>query len=255
MEPVDEFDFKPITEGLGFHRKQVDLKNQMKAAKVVSETLGKPTPTKAKPAGATLKSPLPRKEAEPSSSPQPMTPSKDVIDELVRSFKKPAESFIEETKTPQVIIKPTNPQKIEGTDPLPWMLSPFFVDAMLVVAIMLSCLLVTLLVTKADLLLILIQSPSDINFKLVFVAMVSGMSFVYMTMARILLGASIGEMVFDIQLGTLSQRNQFLYGIQVLWRSLLAILTGFILLPLLSMIFRKDILGTLSGLKLFRRKV
>jgi hypothetical protein len=252
MDPIEEFNFKPITDGLGFHRKKVELKDQMKAAKVVQEAIGKNIPPKPRVDSPVLKSPLPRKETvTPASS---AVPSKDVIDELVRNFKKPNESFIEETQTPRVIINPVKPQIAEESYPLPWMMSPFFVDAMLVIALMLSCLLATLLITKADLLVLIMQSASDDEFWLTFPAIGAGMAFIYMTLTRLFLGASLGEMVFDIQLGTTEQQKNLQYNFQVALRSMLAVATGFVFMPLISLIMRKDYLGTMSGLRLFRRK-
>jgi hypothetical protein len=254
MDPVEEFNFKPITEGLGFHRKKVELKEQMKTAKVVQDAIGKTVPPKTKATEApVLRSPLPRKEpVAPASA--PTVPSKDVIDELVRNFKKPNETFIEEVNASKVIMTPTSPQMDEASNPLPWMISPFFVDAMLVVALVLSCLLATLLVTKADLLVLIMESPSDLEFWLTFPAIGFGMAFTYMTLTRLFLGASLGEMVFDVQLGTIEQQHNLQYGFQVAWRSFLALATGLLPLPFVSMIMRADYLGSLSGLRLYRKK-
>lgn len=252
MDPIDEFNFKPITDGLGFHRKKVELKDHMKAAKVVQDAIGKNIPPKPRGDVPVLKTPLPRKENTPAAPSN--TPSKDVIDELVRNFKKPHETFIEDSTTPKVIINPVKPQIAVESYPLPWMMSPFFVDAMLVVALMLSCLLATLLITKADLLILIMQSSTDFEFWLTFPAIGLGMSFIYMTLTRLFLGASLGEMVFDLQLGSSEQQKNLQYNFQVALRSLLAIGTGLFFLPLISLIMRKDYLGTLSGLRLFRSK-
>lgn len=39
MDPFDEFQFKPLTDGLGFHKKSVVLKDQVKSAGLVDEHL------------------------------------------------------------------------------------------------------------------------------------------------------------------------------------------------------------------------
>lgn len=256
MDPLDDFNFKPITDGLGFHRKKVELKEQMKTAKVVHESIAKTIPPKPKQDSPALKSPLPRKEVF-NNVPSSNTNNKDVIDELVKNFKKGNETFIEDTPatpTPQVIIKPTSPQIAEESFPLPWMLSPFFVDAMLVVALALSCLLITLLVTKADLLVLMMQNTADVDFWFTFPAILIGMSFIYMTMTRLFIGASIGELVFDLQLGTAEQQRNLQYGFLVALRSGIAIVTGLFILPVISMISKQDYLGSLSGLRLYRKK-
>lgn len=273
MDPIEEFDFKPITDGLGFHRKKVELKDQMKASRVVQETYIKPIPPKPKAESPVLKSPLPRKEMSGSlnsNTKGTATPSRDVIDELVKSFKRPQETFIEDPtpntnksnlnkpiQAPQAgatVSKTTALNPAKTLVPLPWMMSPFFIDSMLVVAMVLTCLLSTLLVTQADLLALINGAGGDVQFWLTFPAMGAGMSFTYMTLTRLFLGASLGELVFDIQLGTEEQRGQLQYGFQVALRSGLAVLTGLIPLPLVSMIVQKDYLGTLSGLRLYPKK-
>lgn len=251
MDPIEDFNFKPINEGLGFHRKKIELKEEMKTSRVVSESVAKNIHLKPKSEAQVLKTPLPRKESN-STTPNPST--RNVIDELVRNFKKPHETFIEEVNHPKVIINPTKPQVDEAANPLPWMISPFFVDAMLVIALVLSCLLITLLVTNADLLVLIMQNPSDFEFWLTFPAIAIGMTFIYMVLTRIFLGSSLGEMVFDIQLGTLEQRHTLIYGLLVIFRSLVVLFTGLIILPILSILLRKDLIGNICGLRLFKRK-
>jgi hypothetical protein len=134
------------------------------------------------------------------------------------------------------------------------MLSPFFVDAMLSLALVLSCLLATLIITKADLLVLINRNGSDLQFLLTFPLMAIGMTFVYMTLTRIFLGASLGELVFDVQLGTSEQRQNLQYCFQVVLRGFAAPLTGYILLPIISLLVRKDYLGSLSGLRIYRKK-
>lgn len=261
MDPVEEFNFKPITEGLGFHRKKVELKEQMKSAKVVHEAIGKtaPVPTstaKVKGDAPILKTPLPKKDGIPSGATATIAPNptKDVIDEIARSFKKSNETFVEESVTPKLIINPTKPLIDEASYPQPWMLSPFFVDAMLVIALVLSGLLVTLLITNVDLMKLLMEGPPDAQLLLTFPAIVVAMATTYMTLGRLFLGASIGEIVFDLQAGTEDMRKSRAYGLRVCLRTFLAVVTGFFIVPTISMIARKDYLGSMSGLELYNRK-
>src|SRR5580658_5966931 len=39
MDPFDEFEFKPLTEGLGFHKKTVSLKDGLKSTGVLDDEL------------------------------------------------------------------------------------------------------------------------------------------------------------------------------------------------------------------------
>lgn len=261
MDPMEDFTFKPLTEGLGFHKKKkeaaekkaADDKNFLGASSgkpMRSEVVAFKTKTES---SASLKSPLPKKEV--LSSPTVESPSKEVIDELVKSFKKSKDIAIAESaKGPQVIINPVQPQVDEAAFPLPWMVSPFLIDAMLVLALILSALMAVLLITKIDLLMVMIQNSSDVELWLTFPAIALVMVFTYMSLSRIFLGSSLGEMIFDIQLGTEDQQNRLSYGFLVMGRTLLSMATGMLPLSLGSLALRKDYLGNLCGLKLFPRK-
>ncbi len=264
MDPTNEFTFKPLTEGLGFHKKKKDFsKGEEKAFKkdiVPVLNKSKEMSSKNKSEIGALRSPLPKKEmmsasASASSSLTMESPSKEVIDELVRNFKKSKEvEDLAAPKTPQVIINPVQPQIDEEAFPLPWMMSPFLIDTMLVMALILSALMAVLLVTKIDLLMVLVQNSSDIGLWLTLPAIGAVMTFAYMSLSRIFLGNSLGELIFDIQLGTTEQQGRLSYSFLVIARVFLVMVTGFILIPLLSLAFRKDYLGQWCGLQLYRRK-
>lgn len=264
MDPMEELNFKPINEGLGFHRKKVELKDEVKNSKVVKEVFPKTIPARPKENTPILKAPLQRQTTKSPLTP----PSKDIIDQVARSFKKPNESFIEpETSVGQKpapakteeLFSPVEPlplktKRVLSKDPLPWMISPFFIDAMLVLALGLSCLLVTLLVTRADLILLFSAESADLSLWLTFPAIGLGMIFIYMTLTRLFLGASLGEIVFDLQLGTDQERRAPQYGFQVAFRSLLAIMTGLVTLPLWSLLTKSDQLGKATGLRLYNKR-
>lgn len=264
MDPIEEFTFKPLTDGLGFHKKKKETGDKKAAddKNFLGASSGKPISSetvvafKPKTEGeTTLKSPLPKKEMLSSSSSTVETPSKEVIDELVKSFKKSKEvAAAEGAAIPQVIINPVRPQMDEEAFPLPWMISPFLIDAMLVLALMLSALMILLLVTKIDLLMMMIQNSSDVELWLTFPAIGFGMVFAYMSLSRILLGSSLGEMIFDVQLGTEEQQSRLSFSFLVMGRTFLSMITGMVPLPLMSLALRKDYLGHLSGLRFFSRK-
>ncbi|RYG58242.1 hypothetical protein EON80_27370, partial [bacterium] len=75
----------------------------------------------------------------------------------------------------------------------------------------------------------------------------------YMLTARSFFGASLGEWAFDLQVGTDDQQRSAVYPLQVAWRTLLMTFTGFIVLPLLSLVFNRDLAQPLTGLALIRR--
>jgi hypothetical protein len=79
-------------------------------------------------------------------------------------------------------------------------------------------------------------------------------SWLYMITTRFFLGSSIGEAACDIRLGNPQERLSTWYFIRVVLRATIVVVTGVVLLPLLSLIFGRDIPGAVSGLKLFSLK-
>lgn len=79
-------------------------------------------------------------------------------------------------------------------------------------------------------------------------------TWIYMISFRTFMGASIGEWACDLRLGQPHERISSLYALRVALRASLIMVSGFILLPLLSFIFRRDIAGAMTGLKIFSLK-
>ena len=77
----------------------------------------------------------------------------------------------------------------------------------------------------------------------------------FLIISRSFFGRSLGEWTFDMQLGEDEQIEKASYPFQVLFRNLLILGTGFVLLPLLSLLTGKDIAGKLSGVRLYRQNI
>lgn len=78
--------------------------------------------------------------------------------------------------------------------------------------------------------------------------------WIYMISIRSFMGFSVGEWACDLRLGQPHERLQKRYILRVLLRSSVIIATGVMTLPLLSLIFGKDLAGLCSGLRLFSLK-
>lgn len=76
----------------------------------------------------------------------------------------------------------------------------------------------------------------------------------YMIMLRVFLGYSIGEWACGLRLGSLQQRLHRSYSLKVIARMGLTLVTGFFLLPFLSLVVGKDLVGHLVGLPLVQQK-
>ncbi len=67
---------------------------------------------------------------------------------------------------------------------------------------------------------------------------------------RIFLGFTIGEWACGLRLGSSKERAASNYALRVLLRSLVNLFSGFVLLPILSLIVGQDLSGRISGLYL-----
>lgn len=73
----------------------------------------------------------------------------------------------------------------------------------------------------------------------------------YMIMMRVFMGASLGEWSCQLRLGQPLQRIKPTYVLRVMLRTTLLLMTGVITFPLLSLIFKRDLLGELTGIRVY----
>lgn len=78
--------------------------------------------------------------------------------------------------------------------------------------------------------------------------------WIYMVAIRSFMGSTVGEWSCDLRLGQPHERLQSGYILRVALRSTLILITGVVTLPILSLIFARDLAGTFSGLRLFSLK-
>lgn len=89
-----------------------------------------------------------------------------------------------------------------------------------------------------------------LDFSIVFILG----SWMYMTVTRFFIGASLGEATCDLRLGRPQDRLSSIYFVKVLLRTTLVVITGICTLPLVSLAIGKDVAGSLTGVKLFSLK-
>ena len=73
----------------------------------------------------------------------------------------------------------------------------------------------------------------------------------YLVFMRVFMGASIGEWTCDLRIGQPLQRFKFSYLFRVILRSSVVVGSGLIVLPILSLLFSRDIAGDISGVKIY----
>lgn len=120
------------------------------------------------------------------------------------------------------------------------------------VSIGLACLMlaIALSITGANLLALLENSATDEAMMISLAAFFVGCGLLYVLAARTWVGATLGEWSYEIRVGDEKSRRRWFYPVLVLWRGFLVAATGFIIMPLISMIAGTDVLKYLTGLQL-----
>ena len=115
-------------------------------------------------------------------------------------------------------------------------------------------LVIVLLITKADLIALLANSKTDHFVQLQLGVLYLMVLQMYMLVSRsTLFGQSLGEWTYEIQLGDEQQRAKIFYPLQVVLRGFIFAITGFITLPLLSLIFSRDLAAMITTLELRKK--
>ena len=73
----------------------------------------------------------------------------------------------------------------------------------------------------------------------------------YLIFMRIFMGASVGELSCGLRLGQPMQRFKFSYFFKVMLRTTLILATGVVVIPIISLLFSRDIAGDICGLKIY----
>jgi hypothetical protein len=249
----DEFQFRPLTEGLGFHGKKETASPEV--ATPLSSPISAKASTKASipslDTSLELTSPLPRKNETPSVKHQtPVDSTTTTVDEILKTLNhKRRYEFAEKGRAHQ--------QAEETTEVLfqnsKWEFAASMLDLMLVTAGTLLCLIVLLMVTKVDLYANITRPDSAGMVYLSLIALVAGVSWIYLVTNRIFLGFTPGEWVFDQRLGRPEEQTHALYAVKLVARATLVILTGFVIFPILSVALSRDVLGRMLKLELVRK--
>lgn len=290
MDPFDEFEFKPLTDGLGFHKKKVNLGEGVKSSGVLSSELNsrpvarmpdeflndvsKPTvktrtfddvlaalestPIK-RPKGLEFSEPLPtaggtkdsQKAMDINIDPQPVSRS---------PFPQP-----EAYKPPKMKKVPLQSELASvGTrrgaaDSPPPRLQPATVnvgsailDAVIVVALSMVFLVALFMVTKVDAGQVMANLSEQTMTQASMVVLFLAVMQMYLIISRSFYGRTIGEWTFDLQIGEDREQTQESYPLRVTMRSLLVMATGIIVLPLASAIMGRDLAGQITGVRLFQ---
>jgi hypothetical protein len=210
----DDFQFRPLTHGLGFHKSK--------------EPQARPTGTPANDYGNTER-----------------------VEEIFRTLNdRKKYDFLNDSQIQKQSLREPIPETYK---PATWDASASLLDAMLITAASLLCVIVLLMVTKVDLFANFYKPDADGMIYLSLVAMVAAIAWIYMVANRVFMGLIPGEWVFDQRLGAPQVLGTPSYALKAVARATVIVGTGGILFPLLSLIFGRDILGRILGIELVKK--
>ena len=236
-DPFEEFEFRPINEGLGFHSR-IKVMTAPQPAKI---------PTTASP----FQTALPRLDNQrqtstfqiPTIEDDSISKAQTAVNEILKNLNQKRQlDFINESEKEHVALKKSKPQLFAAV-----------LDSMLIIAAFLMTLILMLSITKVDMILNLTHAETSSMVYLATLALFAGVTFIYMVVNRAFLGFTPGEWAFDQQCGEIKEQTSFMYIPRIALRTVLVMLTGFVTLPFLSYLFNKDIAGNLSGVHLFKK--
>jgi len=301
MDPFEEFEFKPLTDGLGFQKKPATLKEQVKSSGLVNEHLQE-LPTSIPKFGEDLvaKKPMgfddvisslekaPFKPSMPGKSfleiteplPRPTIKTMEVeMPQMPKQARAPIQSpfpsqdlFRQPPVAPtpaQVAPKPLQKKELgnvgtrRGAADSPQgqlvltsaSVPSAALDFVVIIALSLIFMAGMLSMTKMDLGVVVRAAEADtltmVSLAVAFLAIMQ----MYVIVSRAFYGRTLGEWTFDVQLGRGEDQNQAMYPVKVVSRSMLVTITGLLILPLISLIMRRDLAGQITGVQLYQQKM
>jgi hypothetical protein len=251
-DPFEEFEFKPINEGLGFHRKQKANSNSqsMQSMTALERSQSQQIQTIERKPEVSFKSPLPRPEMKSRSQLQIPTIEDDsiakaqtAVNDILKNLNhKRQMDFAEDREKQKIEYKKSKPQMFATV-----------LDGMLIVSAFLLSLIVMLSITKVDLFLNLSHPQTSQMIYVATLALFLSIHFIYMVINRAFAGYTPGEWAFDQFCGHKEQSEELTYIPKIIFRTLLVAATGFVVLPFLSFLFNKDLAGEIAGVSLFQK--
>ncbi len=256
-DPFDEFEFKPLTSGLGFHKKSESLnfenqttdpiaKNSIQFTNPKMNFSNDVTPQRSTRFNThnevTSKNTLQKQISVPNIEDDSIFKAQSAVNEILKNLNQQKQQENSKKIKPITDWKATTPS-----------LAAAGLDTLFVVALFLVCLVSTLVITRVDLVSSLSNVNSDPSIWIATGSLFLMVFFVYMTLLRTYMGCTLGEWAFDQRCGKDTDLADKTYVLRLVARHLVLGLTGFIPLILISKILNYDLAGTLINLPVQRR--
>ncbi len=255
----DEFEFKPLTAGLGFHKKTAtaattntpNINTNFNTSVRTTPTIHQSSTTSTQ--SFNLQPPLPRNEQNTIRKPALNVPM--IEDDSITK----AQSAVNE------ILKTLNQKKqhedllAKNIKRLTWVntspsLAAGFLDTLLTSALFLISMIAMLAITKIDLIANLNNPDSQFMIYWSTLCLFATIQFIYFITCRAFLGHTPGEWAFDQRCGSEIQQATRTYILKVTARTIINICTGFIVMSFISLVIRKDFLSYITGLQIQKQK-
>ena len=273
-DPFDEFEFKPLTSGLGFHKESTSTKASTPAitskVEFKSSHLTFDTQTTASaastsvntttPAGFNLNSPLPRTATQtttahtntqrkasinvPTIEDDSISKAQTAVNEILKNLnqkKQQEEALARNTRRPEWIAAVPS-------------LSAGFLDTMLIAAFFLLSLIAMLAITKIDLIANISNPDPQYLIYWATLSLLGAIQIIYYVACRAFLGCTPGDWAFDQRCGNELQQASSTYVLRVAARSVINVATGFVLMTLISLVLRFDVLAAVTGTQIQKQK-
>lgn len=102
---------------------------------------------------------------------------------------------------------------------------------------------------------VILEIPHNAALKNQFFGLTISIGFLYLIISRCVFGRTIGEWMFHLQLGSVTDQEKSTYPVRVFIRTLIVFVTGLVFFPILSYVFKKDFLANFCGLELHAEKI
>lgn len=250
-EIENDFEFRPITEGLGFHRKVKSIRDEIDGVNLAREELAMQIPDTGR---VSL-------ETEKEKTLADLMTSLGSKMDFVQAQPPKATATAAAPATPAASMKTTTATTESTTTelqrdmhlcPISFSFSAMVFDAVMAFALSLLFLIALVIATDMDLNRLLqatsLYTMNQIGMLVLYISVAQ----LYVISARAFAGQTLGEWAFDVQLGTREDQEQATFPLLVFARAVLISLTGVVILPLIALIFGVDYAAKVLSLRLYR---
>jgi hypothetical protein len=142
-------------------------------------------------------------------------------------------------------------QKRSGFKLALWSWMSAFIDTLILISISCFGIILFSILMKTQMRDMLKISAVESNIIRLFVVSFLFSFWAYLVMMRLFMGASVGEWSCQLRLGQPVQRIKSSYVLRVIARTTMMLLTGVVVIPILSLMLKRDIAGDLTGLRIY----